>query len=667
MRFDLLSATATPRGIAPRPAATRRHPLAGRTSAPGRDRGRPRRVCRHAPARAHDRAHSSRRGPWATALALTVLLGLPAQAAGTPEVSASLAPGKIGVEDLAQLVIELRGESLGRLSAQPAFLLDNLEIAAGPSRSESFQFVNGATSRSLTMVWRLRPLAPGVGRVTNLAVVVDGQAIRMQDQQLEIVPGSLAPPPSAAQDPFAGLFDRRADPFGDPFANANRRRQAQARPEREPKVLLRAEVDTERPWQGQQVTYTVALYTQTDIAAVEPKGVPSFRGLWAEEVPVPENPRAEMVEIGGDRYGRVVLYRRALFPLAAGPLEIEPFRVQLSLRMTEQGLFGPMFGQVVSLQRSTDAIRLDVQPLPPAPPGFTGAVGEIALAARLEPAAIAVGEAATLSLELTGRGNLQGLAEPTLPVLAGVRIFPPHESSSSEVVGGQLRGRRAWSYVLVPERPGSWELPPIRVDYFDPRSGQFAAATTRAFALAARAAATVAGGAGPAAADGQTSSTRAGSEPAGTAAATAGGGGPFGLSSAPARVALGSAVAVVGLALVWVGRRSWQRLRHPAPSQALAATLASAGRETRPRQAAALIEQSWRDYLEARWQIPQGTPSTRWAELLQARGVDGQAAGELVSLADELHYLRYAPQLASAEALQRDVLERSERLRRRLR
>jgi len=91
------------------------------------------------------------------------------------------------------------------------------------------------------------------------------------------------------------------------------------------------------------------------------------------------------------------------------------------------------------------------------------------------------------------------------------------------------------------------------------------------------------------------------------------------------------------------------------------------GTETRPRQVAARIEEAWRAFLAARWEVPPGTPTPRWGELLEAQGADSAAARELVRLADDLHYLRYAPQLSARETLCAEVIERSRRVLGRLR
>jgi hypothetical protein len=115
---------------------------------------------------------------------------------------------------------------------------------------------------------------------------------------------------------------------------------------------------------------------------------------------------------------------------------------------------------------------------------------------------------------------------------------------------------------------------------------------------------------------------------------------------------------VLALVLLLARRRNGAGPAH----QRLEQGLAEAGQESRPRQAAARIEEAWRDLLAERWDIPPGTPSTRWADLLEARGADPAAARELVRLADDLHYLRYAPQLSTCDAMVGEVLDRCRKL-----
>jgi hypothetical protein len=122
---------------------------------------------------------------------------------------------------------------------------------------------------------------------------------------------------------------------------------------------------------------------------------------------------------------------------------------------------------------------------------------------------------------------------------------------------------------------------------------------------------------------------------------------------------------VLALVVTFVRRQRPRTEDRPA-ARRLEERLREAEAEGRPRQAAAHIESAWRDFLTESWKIPAASPAPRWREILAARGADPEAARELGELADDLQYLRQAPQLSAAGSLQNEALARSRRLIRRL-
>ena len=153
---------------------------------------------------------------------------------------------------------------------------------------------------------------------------------------------------------------------------------------------------------------------KTDVGAFQPTRMPAFKGFWVREIPQPAELKPEWLEQNGERFGRVAMLRRALFPLQPGRFTIEPTEVDLVARLAEIGPFGTPFGRSETLHLKTEPIALEVLALPPSPPDFTGAVGDLTVSARLDRSALTVGEAATLTIRSTGRGNLQSLRPPEL-------------------------------------------------------------------------------------------------------------------------------------------------------------------------------------------------------------------------------------------------------------
>ena len=152
----------------------------------------------------------------------SLLLGavaVPLAAEQRTEATAVLEPGLIGVDELASFTITVTSGGFGGLDVQPAFELDNLEVAGGPFQSQSQRWVNGKTSSTLQLTWRLRPKGAGAARVRAIALTVEGQALRLSDKEIEVQqaapprrqPGSGAAGGAAAARPF--------DPFDDLFGH----------------------------------------------------------------------------------------------------------------------------------------------------------------------------------------------------------------------------------------------------------------------------------------------------------------------------------------------------------------------------------------------------------------------------------------------------------------
>lgn len=587
-------------------------------------------------------------------------VALPAiPAAAEVEVRAKLEPDVIGIDETALFTVEVQSGGFGRLHLRPDFELENFEIVGGPFQYEDLRFGNRQMARSLRLSWQLRPLAVGQARVQSLSIEVRGETITLPDREIRVqeeptgrrARGYGHPPQAYYEpaDPFGQLFGRRGLPWNQP------------KREEPPGVFLRAAVHPQRPVVGQQVLYTVHLYTREDITSISPSSVPTFRGFWVRDIPVPQHLPTEMVEIDGRRYGRVVLLQKALFPLRPGRYQLEPTRMDLTLRLFERRFFGPPISRPERAELETEGQSVDVQPLPAPPPGFAGTVGQLEMAARLEPREVRLGEAATLTVTLSGEGNLQGVQEPRMEAPAGLTVFPPQQGSQDQIAGTTIRGARTWSFVVVPDRAGRYAVDTPEVVYFDPERKEYRVATAPALELTAR----------PKVSVGDSGS----GEPHGIRAAAFG---TAGRSSGrdwtrhlPWLFALPGGLALV-VTLVRRRSGSTEAATHPGPAsrqadRRLEERLAQAADEPRPRQAAARIEDSWREFLAERWGISPSLPASRWSGELASRGADREAVEEAGRLVDDLQYLRQAPQLCATDSLCGDVLARCRRLVRRLR
>src|SRR5690606_34136420 len=192
-------------------------------------------------------------------------------------------------------------------------------------------------------------------------------------------------------------------------------------------------------------------------------------GFWVEEL---EDRGAVGVRAIGPVYYDIHEYRRLYVPLNPGVHVFPPGR---AVYETERGwMFSPETHELEG-----DTVRLHVRALPAEgrPEAFTGAVGDFEVRATIEPRSLAPGDAATLTVEVDGTGNIKALPPPQLPELSGIDVYPPTEDATLTARTGGIQGVKRFRWVLVPERGGTLELPAVTYAWFDPDAAAYRSAT----------------------------------------------------------------------------------------------------------------------------------------------------------------------------------------------
>lgn len=581
--------------------------------------------------------------------ALVLLAAAPPVAAAPFRVESSLEPRVAGLGEGVRFTIEVQGPGYEQPRLRPRFELRNLKIVAGPDSKHGISL--GGPGREsgwyYSWTWWLKPTAVGSAGVDEVYLLVGEREVELPRRSIEVLPESLPgrgeEGESTAQNAFEELLRRTRERF----LGVDPRDEGGG-----PDLFLRAVATPARPYVGQRVLYTVYLYTRVNVRAAESESLPSFQGLWARRVDH-ELPGAEPAEWDGALYTRRPLLRKELFPLAPRSYRIEPVRARFVVdRIARDRLFSTAVRIPVERTAESNPIELDVQPLPPptgAGASFSGVVGRLALDVELAPEEVAVGQGATLTVTATGDGHLEALPAPGIEPPPGIELIGPQPVPPPR--GDDAGGARCWQYLLVPRRAGSFRLPPVEVGYFEPASAEYRVARALPPELVAHPATVADVGV---------------SEPPRPirSAALPTPPEPFWRSRLPWAFALPWVAALV---VILVRRRTGGTagtagVRHGLPG--FRRRLGDALREERPRRAAASLERAWRELLVEALGIPPQVPAASWSDELLERGADREACGELRKLLDDLHYLRFAPELSATSALAGELAARSERIAR---
>ncbi len=194
--------------------------------------------------------------------------------------------------------------------------------------------------------------------------------------------------------------------------------------------------------------YTTVLPTLEAITPILPK----FPEFFVEELPEQDGITET---INGITY-QVHKYVRRLYPQETGKVLINPAHLKL-----------PIKGNPKTLK--TKPIALTVQDLPEIgkPANFDGAIGDYKVTAQVDRNRLEVRKALTLSLTISGKGNLNTVKSPRVTSVSGFRIEPPIQSE------GNSPNSRIFTYVVMPIKSGILQIPAIEFVYFNPKERNY--------------------------------------------------------------------------------------------------------------------------------------------------------------------------------------------------
>ena len=144
--------------------------------------------------------------------------------------------------------------------------------------------------------------------------------------------------------------------------------------------------------------------------------------------------------------------------------------------------FNPPVATPVAL--SAPPLTLRVRPLPAVdrPATFTGAVGQYRFEADVRPRELKVGEPLTVTLRVTGRGNIATVRPPSYTDTPDYKTYEARQSGDSPDPAADT-GSKTFEQVVIPRAETLTALPALTFDYFDPDADSYLTATAGPFPL----------------------------------------------------------------------------------------------------------------------------------------------------------------------------------------
>ena len=370
---------------------------------------------------------------------------------------------------------EVRYEVNDRASDFRGPSFKGLSVLSGPNAStqRSVSIVNGQMSQSNTTGFTYILLADveGTFNIGGASCSVDGKKITCPGFTITVEKSN---PNNQQQNAYGGSRSNRQ----------SAQQPAQSSNIDSKSLFARASISKNNPYQGEQVIITYKIYTQISLSQYQIDKLPGNKGFWSEDLTKDGNIHQYEETVDGRRYMVAEIRRGALFAQESGKLTIEPLDLDVLALVQRQrqrtgsiwDLFDdPFFNptQAVEKHLRTNSINVRVKPLPNAPEGFNGAVGNFSIKAETDTRQVRANEAITYRLTISGAGNLMLIDAPNINFPKVFEAYDPQINDHITRNNNGISGSRTFEWILIPRNHGDYEIPAVTFVFFDPNTGRY--------------------------------------------------------------------------------------------------------------------------------------------------------------------------------------------------
>lgn len=359
--------------------------------------------------------------------------------------------------------ITLESSSMSTPDIEPP-VFEGFDIVMGPSTSTSVSMVGTQISKQSSLSYVLRATRVGMVTIPAAKVVHKRQTITSEAIEIEVLPSSTHTP-STTQ----------------PQRSQTQKQTPKTRTAT-PEMFLEAVVDKNEVWRLEMVTVTYRLYFRNEVSSYNLVKAPQATGFWVEEFSTPQRPVIRNTVIDGVSYRVADIRKVGLFPTRSGTLTLDPLvadivvNLPVDRRRSRSIWDDPFFGgrrETVSL--STEPLEITVKPFPTVrqPTDFRGDAGDFQMRVEYDKTTVSQHDPITIKVTISGTGYIRSVDAPILNLPAGFEKFNPTLDQNINTGGDVMRGRKVFTYLVIPRRAGTYNLDPVRFSYFDIKSGNF--------------------------------------------------------------------------------------------------------------------------------------------------------------------------------------------------
>ena len=400
------------------------------------------------------------------------------QAQDTPTLTVS-AKKQVVVGERFQVVFEANAEGKG--FSAPSF--EGFTVVGGPftSSSSSFSMVNGSMSHTVknTYTYALQAYKEGTFHIGSASLTVKGDKISSEPFDIKVLPDDGSHAASSSSGTSGASSQGQSQNTNDPQVSGK-------------DLFLKVIPSKKSAYVGEQIVLTYKLYTKVPVSSLSVDKSPSYAGFWTKDIS--DNNGGSLHQsseyVNGMEYTVAEIQKVVVVPQRSGTLDIEPMSIECIAQIRTESnnrrsndpfdIFfnDPFFNRnVVNVKKelSTSNLSISVKNLPSdrKPNSFAGAVGNYNFKSDIDKRELKTNEAFTLTLTVSGTGNVELLQmpEPTFP--PDFEVYDPKVTTSINTTAQGLSGTKKAEYLVIPRRAGNFNIAPVEFSFFNPANGNY--------------------------------------------------------------------------------------------------------------------------------------------------------------------------------------------------
>lgn len=310
------------------------------------------------------------------------------------------------------------------------------KVISGPSQSYQSTYINGVGTRSVGFGYTLQATRTGKFTIQGARVTVKGQQLKSNAVSLEVL------------------------------------KEDDVKESNNPQIFIRAEIDSNQIYIGQQLMIRYKIYTQVNIENYNILTESNYAGCFAQALDTYKEPVVKEV-VNGKEYSTKVLRKVAVFPQQGGKIDIDPIVVQVGIpsrSSVRRGLLSS-FGLERKNINSNPLSLIVRSAYDQAPGDFSGAVGNFNVKFNVRPHQATTDDAISIVMSIRGNGDVKTIRSPRLELPDGFEVFDPKIKEEKMInATDSVRGEKIIEYLVIGHNPGKFSIKPS-FTYFDPSTG----------------------------------------------------------------------------------------------------------------------------------------------------------------------------------------------------